>query len=356
MVQDLSPGYDLVTGRVRTGIIGAGSVVAARHLPNLLKHPEATVVAICRRSREWLERIATDFNIPGRYTSYEEMLDQEELDAVVVASPAGLHYEHARAALLRGLHVFVEKPMVLDPAHGAELVELARRGRRLLAAGFDRRCHAHYRYARRLVAAGELGRVRHIVATQIIGLMPILRGEPGDRGVPRMRGTHSDPVLAGGGILVNTGSHVLDACTWLSGQRLASVCCLTGYDELPVETRAAVAGRLVTGAQLSLVFEANALGDWSWNERMTLYGDQGALTLAWPPRPDSVPERTARDGRPQPVDAAALPAGTTAMANFIDALLGREQPACTGEEALHIVRAVAACYESARRQHALPVT
>ncbi len=355
MSQDTSLGYDLVAGPVRVGIIGAGSVVAARHLPNLLKHPEARVVAISRRSREWLERISADFRVPGRYTNYETMLDHEALDAVVIASPAGVHYEHARAALRRGLHVFVEKPMVLDSAHGEELIELARRARRLLAVGFDRRCHAHYRYARRLVTSGALGHVRHIVAAQIIGLMPILRGEPGDRGVPRMRGTHSDPALAGGGILVNTGSHVLDACVWISGERLASVCCLTGYDELPVETRATVAGRLANGAQLSLVFEANAPGDWSWNERMTLYGDQGALTLTWPPRPDSVPERATRDGRPQLVDAAELPTGTTAMANFIDALLGRAQPACTGEEALHVVRAVAACYESARRQHALPV-
>jgi predicted dehydrogenase len=355
MVQDTSSGFDFVTGPVRVGIIGAGSVVAARHLPNLQRHPDARVMAISRRSPQWLERIAADFTIPGRYSDYRAMLDQEELHAVVIASPAGLHYEHVRAALERGLHVFVEKPMVLDPAHGEELVALARRARRLLAVGFDRRCHAHYRYARQVIAAGHLGEVRHVVATQIIGLMPILRGEPGDRGVPRMRGTHSDPGLAGGGILVNTGSHVLDACAWLCGEHLASVCCVTGYDELPVETRATVAGRLTNGAQLSLVFEANAPGDWSWNERITIYGTTGALALTWPVRPDTLPERSARDGRAQPVDAAELPAGTTAMANFIDALLGREQPACPGAEALHIVRAVAACYESARRQHALSV-
>jgi predicted dehydrogenase len=355
MTHEAQSDYDVLAGPVRVGIIGAGSVVAARHLPNLQKHPDARVVAISRRSPEWLERIAADFNISGRYSDYRAMLDQEELDAVVIASPAGLHYEHARAALEHGLHVFVEKPMVLEPAHGEELVALARRARRLLAVGFDRRCHAHYRYARQVVAAGHLGEVRHVVATQIIGLMPILRGEPGDRGVPRMRGTHSDPVLAGGGILINTGSHVLDACAWLSGQRLAEVVCRTGFDELPVETRAAVAGRLERGALVSLVFEANAPGDWSWNERMTIYGTKGALTLTWPVRPDALPEHLAHDGRPLQVDAAELPAGTTAMANFVDALLGRTSPACTGEEALHIVRAVAACYESARRGQAVAV-
>src|SRR5919198_1414039 len=57
-------------GPVQIGIIGAGSVVAARHLPNLRKHPAARVVAICRRNPEWLAHIAREFEISGRYRDY----------------------------------------------------------------------------------------------------------------------------------------------------------------------------------------------------------------------------------------------------------------------------------------------
>jgi predicted dehydrogenase len=177
--------------------------------------------------------------------------------------------------------------------------------------------------------------------------MPGLRGEPGDRAVPRMPGTHSAPELAGGGILINTGSHLLDGLTWIAGQPLVEVACRTATDDLPVETRAAVVGQLAGGAIVSLACEANAPGDWSWNERLTLYGSGGAVAIDWPPRPDALPQRTAHTGTPVVLSPADLPPGSNAMADFVDALLGVAPPAATGQEAMPTVRAVAACYRSA---------
>ena len=71
-------------------------------------------------------RTARALGIAHAYADYRELLDNHELDGLVVATPHAFHYEIALAAVQKGLHVLVEKPMVLDPAHGRHLLSEAR--------------------------------------------------------------------------------------------------------------------------------------------------------------------------------------------------------------------------------------
>ena len=88
-----------MTQKLRVGVIGAGLFASMRHLPDLAASPEAEVVAVCRRDPEALGKVAAHFGVPHRFTDYARLLDEVELDAVVVSSPHGLHFEHVRAAL-----------------------------------------------------------------------------------------------------------------------------------------------------------------------------------------------------------------------------------------------------------------
>lgn len=337
---------------VRIGIVGAGSVVASRHLPNLKRCPNVEVTAICRRDPTLLARIAEMFDVPRRYTAVEHLLEDTDLDAVVIASPAGLHARHVRAALDRGLHVFVEKPFVLDPIDGEALVDQAARTGRVLAVGVDRRGNGGYRYARHVVERGELGDVRHVTWSLAVGLMPILRGEPGDRAIPRMPGTHSQPDLAGGGILINVGTHVLDAALWLTGRLPKRVTTVVGSDGLPVETRASLVAQLEGNVLLDCSCEANAPGDWSWDEHGIIYGAEGSITLSWPPRAETPAVHRRHDGS---VVEVSLPTDVNPMENFVAAIRGEERPLATGADALATVRLIAAAYQSAREGRTIDV-
>ncbi len=99
--------------------------------------------------------------------SYQEMLTDPSLDAVVIATPAALHYEHIRKALLAGKDVFVEKPLALTLSQGEELVRLAENGSRILMVGHILHYHPAVIKLKELIADGELGRVEYIYSNRL---------------------------------------------------------------------------------------------------------------------------------------------------------------------------------------------
>ena len=99
--------------KVRIGIIGAGWWGVANHIPVLQGTPDVEVTAICRLGQEELRSLQDRFGIPFATENYKDLLARDDLDGVVISTPHHLHFEHARAALERGLHVVCEKPMVL---------------------------------------------------------------------------------------------------------------------------------------------------------------------------------------------------------------------------------------------------
>lgn len=102
-----------------------------------------------------------------RASSFEAVLADPGIDAVSLASPAGLHYAQARAALEAGKHVYVEKPLALDVAEAEELCALAAARGRALMVGHLLQYHPAYLALREMVAAGELGRLHHVYSNRL---------------------------------------------------------------------------------------------------------------------------------------------------------------------------------------------
>ena len=84
---------------LRLGVIGSGWFASRRHCPDIVAHDEATLTALCRRSRPELERMGQAFEVNALFTDYGDLLTSGLVDGVVICSPHDLHYEHARAAL-----------------------------------------------------------------------------------------------------------------------------------------------------------------------------------------------------------------------------------------------------------------
>ena len=148
------PGGNARSHRVRLGVIGAGSFVSRRHLPDVQRSTNLTLAALCRRDEAARNRMAEHFDVAPQnaFADWRHMLDEAPLDAVLIATPNSLHFEQAQAALTKGLHVLLEKPMTLRSEHARELVLLAREKGLRLGVALNPPYWAHCHRARRALA------------------------------------------------------------------------------------------------------------------------------------------------------------------------------------------------------------
>ena len=217
---------------VRCAVVGAGWWGTTAHIPALRRHPRADLRCVHHRDRSVAQRIARDFAIPRAAASLEEALDREPLDAVVISSTANVHYAQAKAALQRGLHVLIEKPMTITAAEAGELVALAQRQgvHFLLSAPWH--YTAHGAAAQQLVRSGALGDIKMISVLMTNFCLGIYRGLPWEQifaGTDAFEnaerpyltpepGAFADPAVSGGGQIYTQVSHVGAYLTFLTGR------------------------------------------------------------------------------------------------------------------------------------------
>jgi myo-inositol 2-dehydrogenase / D-chiro-inositol 1-dehydrogenase len=123
------------TGRLKVGIIGGGWI-ARRHVPAIDAAPEVELVAACDADVERAHAIA-DPRGAHAYQDWRELLDREQLDAIWVCTPPGLHRDPTVAALERGVHVFLEKPLARSAADGEAIVAAAAGGQGICMVGYQ---------------------------------------------------------------------------------------------------------------------------------------------------------------------------------------------------------------------------
>jgi UDP-N-acetylglucosamine 3-dehydrogenase len=146
----------------RVALVGLGAM-GRNHLRVLSELKDAVLVAVCDQDADAVATATRAHGVTG-YRSFVEMMDREQLEAVVVAVPTRFHLEVGLAALERGLHILVEKPIAATLSDGRALVDAAARAGRLLAVGHIERFNPAVRELQRRILAGELGRVFQVHA------------------------------------------------------------------------------------------------------------------------------------------------------------------------------------------------
>jgi predicted dehydrogenase len=185
----------------RLGFLGVGWIGRNR-MEALARAGQAQVAAIADPEPEAVEAAAQVAPEAGRGGSLEELLGHE-LDGVVIATPSALHAEQAIAALERGLAVFCQKPLARDAEETRRVLEAARAADRLLAVDFSYRHVEALRAAREQVASGAIG--------QLHTLDLVFHNAYGPD-----KPWFTDPELAGGGCLIDLGTHLIDLALWLA--------------------------------------------------------------------------------------------------------------------------------------------
>lgn len=129
-------------------------------------HALGALACVCDVEQEALARAGQEYGVRTTQ-AFDEVLQDDSISAVVIAAPAVQHFDLARRALLRGKDVFVEKPLALRAVDGRKLVELAAARHCILQVGHILEFHPAISELKRLISAGELGRIQYIYSSRL---------------------------------------------------------------------------------------------------------------------------------------------------------------------------------------------
>ncbi len=275
--------------KARIGFIGAGWWATANHLPVLRKRADEVgdveLSAVCRLGTDELREVQEAFDVPYGTEDYRRMLDEVELDGVVVASPHTLHFEHARAALERGLHVMVEKPMCTKSADAKELVRMADEKGLHLLVPYGWHHKPYIQEAKRQLDAGVVGKIESVLchmASPIRGLLQGLDFDHEANGGGLFApdpATWADPVVADGGYGHSQMSHSLGLMSWLTGLLPREVFAMMAEAESRVEMYDAVTVRFEDDVIGALSGSGDIPEGQMFQLDIRIFGSEGMLLL-----------------------------------------------------------------------------
>ncbi|MHA3725146.1 Gfo/Idh/MocA family protein [Leucobacter sp. HY1910] len=186
-------------------MVGLGKM-GLSHLSMINAHPDVNLVGVCDATGYLLDILAKYTGV-NTYKALDTMLDETQPDAVVIATPTHLHAGMIRSVLERGIHVFCEKPLVLDATEGQELTDLAVLREVVTQVGYHNRFVGAFREVKRLLDLGALGRVNSALA-EAYG--PVVLKPSGH--------TWRSQRAKGGGCLYDYAAHPLNLLTWYLGE------------------------------------------------------------------------------------------------------------------------------------------
>jgi predicted dehydrogenase len=149
--------------KVRWGVLGVAKIATVKVIPAMQRGQHTVVSAIASRDRAKAVKAATALNIPKAYGSYEELLEDPEIDAVYNPLPNHLHVPWTTRAAERGKHVLCEKPIALSASEARELVAVRERTGVKIQEAFMVRTHPQWLKAQALVRDGRIGDARSML-------------------------------------------------------------------------------------------------------------------------------------------------------------------------------------------------
>ena len=194
---------------LHAGIIGLGKM-GISHAAIVSPHPSVDLVAVCDTSSMVLDAFKK-FSKINVYTDYVRMIDTENLDFIIIATPTRFHFEMVRYAIEKGIHIFCEKPFSLTTEEGGTLAALAEEKRLINQVGYHNHFIGTFRELKRLLKAGILGDLVHF-SGEAYG--PVVIKEKG--------GTWRSDPKEGGGCLFDYASHIINLIQEIIGRPIAA--------------------------------------------------------------------------------------------------------------------------------------
>jgi len=273
------------------------------------------------------------------YPSHRALLEDADVDAVLICTPPATHPDIALQAIERGLHVLCEKPLAIDAVSASRMVAAAD------AAGVVFTMAAKFRFV------DDVVRARQIVGSGILGELLVLENAFASR-VDMSRKWNADPMVSGGGVLIDNGTHSVDIVRYFLGP-IAEVMAVEGkrVQGLAVEDTASMLLRTSEGVlgTISLSWSMDLVTD----SYITLYGSEGTISVGW------TGARYRQASSPEWVEFGSgykkIACMGAQVENFCAAVRGDESIKVTADDAIASVAVIEAAYASLERSDWIPV-
>jgi predicted dehydrogenase len=219
----------------KIGIVGCGNRSKA-HITALNDVPEIDVVALCDVLPHKMDQRAQLIKKkvePRKYTDIDEMLKQDDLDAVAIVLPNHLHKSATIAALQAGKHVFCEKPMALTVADCNEMIAAADKARTAIQIGTQRRHGNSYKKAVDAIRTSPIGKILSSSVNSCRGDWRIPAADEYPEGVPYWRLIQEQC----GGVVYEMGAHTIDVNNWIFDSDPVTVVSLQGVNNSALRKR-----------------------------------------------------------------------------------------------------------------------
>lgn len=330
-----------VIGTGRAGMIHATNFARAV--------PGARLVALVDPAAETLAQARAVLGLEAAFADYRDVLGRREVQAVVIATPTGLHREIAEAAARAGKHVLCEKPMALNVADCDAMIRATADAGVVLQLGFMRRYSESYIQAKARIDAGEIGAV--------VQVKTLTHGPSYPR--PWMF-----DLKESNGPLAEVNSHDFDTVRWLAGSDFAEVFAIAGNYRTPEARRefpdfydqVLLSARMASGSQASI---SGAQGvQYAYDARCEILGSHGLISIG-----TLHGSETVVCTREKSLQRSAIASWTNLFRDaylaedldFVDCIRTQRAPRATGRDGRAAVAAVNAGNASIRTRLPQPV-
>jgi myo-inositol 2-dehydrogenase/D-chiro-inositol 1-dehydrogenase len=245
---------------VKLGVIGCGQIAQAVHLPNLTRLSEVELVALAEPDESRLEHAGKQAPHAQRFTDYSQLLSMPEIHAVLVCVPNALHSDVAIAAMGKGKHLYLEKPMATGVEEARRVLDVWQQTGVVGMMGFNYRFNQLYQTTQRVVQSGRIG--------EIVGARSIFSTAAQES--PKWKKSRE----SGGGVLLDLAPHDIDLVRFILGQEIVEVSASTRSLRGDADI-ATMQVRTENGSFVQLFFSWGAVEE----SGLEIYGTAGRVSL-----------------------------------------------------------------------------
>jgi len=320
--------------KLKIGMVGCGMIGRYHYAPDMRFARYAELAGICGESRAEALSFAEEMGIPKSYGTYEEMLGDRTIDAVIIATPNYLHCPYVISAAAAGKHVLCEKPMALDMEEAQRMVEACEKAGVVFMVAHHLRHKACNVKAAEMVKKGDIGRV---ATARVRWSFNHTGGEP-------ETGWRTKKQLSGGGQIMNVNSHCVDLLVYILGKPVRVSAFIQEEENLEVEN----------GSVIMIEFENGVIGIAEGSDReetepsnLEIFGGGCSLIIEKACSTDKYGGlRRLPSGDFEKAEFDRSPY-TLEVDHFAKAVIEKFEPISSGRKTLETMKVLMAAYESA---------